>query len=100
LICDTQAAQEMDRMLDVFLQLGRRLRTDLASQGFWANAIDPRTGTALFDAKGAAWSEVTAARTLLKYPTRDAAACPVVVHPAHGTFPKLNLLVSMQQMPL
>ena len=87
-------------MLDVFLQLGSRLRADLASQGFWANAIDPRTGTALFDAKGAAWSEVTAARTLLKYPTRDAAACPVIVHPAHGALSKLDQSMSPEHMLL
>ena len=71
-------------MLDVFLRLASRLRADLGSQGFWANAIDPRTGTALFDTEGGAWSEVTAARTLLKYPTRDTAACPVIMHPVHG----------------
>ena len=81
-------------MLEAFLQFGSRLRADLANQGFWANAIDPRTGTALFDAKGAAWSEVTAARTLLKYPTRDTAACPVVVHPAHGKSRMLDVDVS------
>ena len=68
----------------MFLRLASRLRDHLVDQGFWANAIDPRTGTALFDAKEAPWSEVTAARLLLGYPTRDAAACPVVVHPTYG----------------
>ena len=68
----------------MFLRFASRLREQLAGQGFWTNAVDPRTGTALFDAKGAPWSEVTAARLLLHYPTRDAAACPVVVHPQYG----------------
>ena len=71
-------------MLTVFLGFASRLRNILAGQGFWSNAIDPRTGTALFDAKGAPWSEVTAARLLLRYPTADVAACPVVVHPEYG----------------
>ena len=81
---DAQAAQEMDRMLAVFLRFASHLRDQLAGQGFWSNAVDPRTGTALFDAQGAPWSEVTAARSLLRYPTRDAAACLVVVHPEYG----------------
>ncbi len=71
-------------MLAIFLRFASHLRDHLASHGFWSNAIDPRTGTALFDAQGAPWSEVTAARSLLRYPTRDAAACPVVVHPEYG----------------
>ncbi len=71
-------------MLAVFLRFASHLREHLAGQGFWSNAVDPRTGTALFDAQGAPWSEVTAARSLLRYPTRDAAACPVIVHPEHG----------------
>ena len=68
----------------MFLRFASHVRDHLAGHGFWSNAIDPRTGTALFDAQGAPWSEVTAARSLLHYPTRDEAACPVVVHPEYG----------------
>ena len=75
----------MDRMLEVVLHWSALMRQHLGAAGLWADVADPRTGRALFGSGGSQWSEVTAGRTLLGYPTRDAGACPVLVHPTHGT---------------
>ena len=86
-------------MLELFLRWARLMRGHLAGAGFWADAVDPRTGRALLGSAGSQWSEVTAARTLLRYSSRDAGACPVLVHPLHGAPPRHTLCASAQHVP-
>lgn len=80
-----KAAKEMDRMLAVFLSVERVVRETLVVQGYWVDAIDPKSGLALSGRKGGRWSEVAAAHALLGYERRDAGICPIIVHPVHGT---------------
>lgn len=86
-------------MLELFLRWASLVRHHLAAAGFWADAVDPRTGRALFGSAGSQWSEVTAARTLLRYNSRDAGACPVLVHPVHGAPPRHTLAAVNQHVP-
>lgn len=81
-------------MLERLLRWSALIRQHLGAAGFWVDTVDPRTGRALFGTAGSQWSEVTAGRTLLRYPTRDAGACPVLVHPIHGASPPAARCVS------
>uniref|UniRef100_A0A061SNK9 Atp-binding cassette sub-family d member 1 n=1 Tax=Tetraselmis sp. GSL018 TaxID=582737 RepID=A0A061SNK9_9CHLO len=80
-----RAAAEMDRMLDRFLGWASRLSAALSRRGYWANAVDPRTGLALFGQQGAAYSEAQGAAALLGYTACNTGVCDVVSHPVHGT---------------
>ncbi len=94
------AAAEMDRLLENYMRWEATLRTTLISCAknsnfnekieIWCDSVDPRTGLPLHgtpssSSSGQRWSEVAAARALLRYDRRDAGVCPLVVHPVHGT---------------
>ena len=64
------------------------LRAALGPLGYWADAVDPRTGTPLFgEASGEAWAEARAVGELLReYPILDLGPCPFVLHPTLGAW--------------
>lgn len=76
----------MDRMLYCFTSWATAVRSVLARQRRWCDAVDPCSGVPLWGtAGGRAWSEVAAVGALLGYSTSAHGVCPVVHHPVHGT---------------
>eukprot|EP00963_Diacronema_lutheri_P008532 scaffold762_cov363-Pavlova_lutheri.AAC.19 len=87
-----RASEEMDRLLERFLSWAKWMCTYLHGRGYWADAVDPRTGYALRlagtngrSSVGSKYDEVTAAQTLLGYPVEFCGAAPVISHPMWGT---------------
>jgi hypothetical protein len=80
----SQVSREMERLLEGFLAWEAVMHACLTALGYWVDAVDPCSGTALRGPCAQRWSEVHGARALLNYATLDRTACPLVVHPRFG----------------
>ena len=74
----------MDMMLECFMSWQAAVAAACMEQGFWCDAIDPRTGLCMRGRTGHPWNEVKAAHALLGYPVNDQGTCPLLQHPDFG----------------
>ena len=83
------ADAELARRLRVFQAWHGTLRDHLSAQGFWCDAVDPRTGQALHSAPAGRYSEAIGAQIFRGYPVVMHRLCSAVQHPEHGvhTYP-------------
>jgi len=78
--------QEKDRLLNVFIALGRDLCARIRSKGYWADFIDPCSGLPMLTQDcNKVYSEVDGMECLLNYKSYNAGFCKILTHPAWGS---------------
>lgn len=78
--------KEKDRLLNVFIELGRDFCTKIRAQGYWADYIDPCSGLPMMSLGcNKVYSEVDGMECLLNYKTYSAGFCKILTHPKWGS---------------
>mmetsp|Transcript_7115 Transcript_7115/g.10026 ORF Transcript_7115/g.10026 Transcript_7115/m.10026 type:complete len:191 (+) Transcript_7115:3-575(+) len=77
---------EKDRCLNVFSDWARHVCERLATQGHWADFIDPCSGLPMLSPNNnSVYSEVEGMQLLLRYSVLNAGMCRVLLHPVWGS---------------
>ena len=78
--------KEKDRLLNVFISLGRDLCEKIRSKGYWADFIDPCSGLPMMTQDcNKVYSEVDSMECLLNYKSYNAGFCKILTHPKWGS---------------
>jgi len=78
--------KEKDRLLNVFIVLGRDICEKIRSKGYWADFIDPCSGLPMMTQKcNKVYSEVDGMECLLNYKSYNAGFCKILTHPKWGS---------------
>ena len=83
------ADAELGRRLALFEAFESVLCDHVTAHGFWCDAVDPRSGTALRGAPGGKYSEAIGAQVFRGYGVATQRLVCAVQHPRHGvhTYP-------------
>eukprot|EP01060_Flectonema_neradi_P004874 TRINITY_DN13203_c1_g1_i1.p1 TRINITY_DN13203_c1_g1~~TRINITY_DN13203_c1_g1_i1.p1 ORF type:complete len:179 (+),score=27.90 TRINITY_DN13203_c1_g1_i1:40-576(+) len=82
-----EASKEKDRLLEVFYNFAKEIRTAVENKGYWCDYVDPTTGYP--SVRGACpYAEVSAMESLLPYSTihvgTSGGGCSMLNHPHWG----------------
>jgi len=78
--------KEKDRLLNVFIQLGREVCERINAKGYWADFIDPCSGLPMLSLNcNKVYSEVDGMEVLLNYKAYNAGFCKILTHPKWGS---------------
>jgi hypothetical protein len=78
--------KEKDRLLNVFIALGRDMCERIRAKGYWADFIDPCSGLPMLTQDcNKVYSEVDGMECLLNYKSYNAGFCKILTHPSWGS---------------